>query len=400
MKYCINIDWLQVYCHDYNALPLDKLYNGKSEYEFILQDYSSRHFKQIWKVLDCDGDEYATIQRHPCSGILSRDAAIIQLTNRELYRSLFAAHFLMFLKEHNFTYKSISRLDVCLDSNTLHGKRPYASFIRGVMNSRYLKNNQAKVKWSFSSMADVGRPMACNSCSFGSRTSSVSAKMYNKSLELREVKNKPYIVENWRYNGLNTDEDVWRIEFTIKSEAATAIKTETGEIFRLNLNLLEFQNQVEDIFFSYAKKYFDFKINDGTKNKSRMTSLQLFPTERLTTMRPMRITESKDANRADRIFLKKLHSLLDDLNNIDTQTEEAIWKISDAFVLCKSLSEWRKGRILSDDRNPNNNRDTAYTLLHRLHTLMADIRYLFPWDGAEIVRELQAVINNIKTLKQ
>lgn len=400
MKYCINIDWLQVYCHDYNTLPLDKLYNGKSEYEFVLQEYSSRHFKQIWRVVDADGDDYAIIQRHPCSTILSRDAAIIQLNNRELYKSLFASRFLLFLREHQFTYKSLSRLDVCLDSNTLYKGRPYASFIRSIMNSRYLKNNQAKVKWSFSSMADVGRPMCCNSCSFGSRTSSVSAKMYNKSLELREVKNKPYIIENWRFNGLNTDEDVWRIEFTIKSDAATTVKTSTGEIFKLNLNILEFQDQIEDIFFSYAKKYFDFKINDGTKNKSRMTSLQLFPSERVTTMRPMKITDCKDANRADRIFLKKLHHLLDELNNLDATTEEAIWKVSDAFVLCKSLSEWRKGRILSDDRNPTTSRDSAFTLIHRLRTLMRDIRYLFPWDGADIVREMESIINNLKTLKQ
>lgn len=40
--------------------------------------------------------------------------------------------------------------------------------------------------------------MECNSISFGSLSSAVKTKMYNKTKEMNDVKYKPYIVESWQ----------------------------------------------------------------------------------------------------------------------------------------------------------------------------------------------------------
>lgn len=399
INYCINVDWLQVFCHDDNVFDLDGIYNRKGDFQFIKQEFSSRHFKEIWHVVDCDGDDYAVVQRKPCSSILSGDAAIIQLCNRELYRPMMASRFVIFLKEHGFRYKSISRLDLCYDCNNLANGMSFPSFIKGIMASKFLKNNQSKVKWHFDSMANVGKPMECNSASFGSRSSAVSVKMYNKTMELKEVKNKPYIVECWRYNGLDVDKDVWRIEFSIKSEAATAVKTMSGEIFKLNLSLLEFQEQVESVFFGYAGKYFDFKKNDGTKNKSRMQSLPIFPDVRKPTIRPIRITDCTDSSRADKIFLKKLHSLFDELKNCDLTTERALWEVSNAFVLSKSMSHYRD-RVLLNCDEAKRHADEYLNMEYRINSLIKDIRMMFAFDGPDIVRELETIMNNIKNIRK
>lgn len=391
--YAINVDWLQLYCHDANQSDLDVRYNGRSSFEFRKMEYGSRHYAEIWEVVNCDGDKYATIQRKPHSTILSRDSAIIQLANRELYKSCYASEFILFLRSHGFTYKSISRLDVCFDSNILYNGLKHSSLIKKIMLGEYLKNNQAKVKWHFDSVANVGKPMECNSCSFGSQSSSVSSKMYNKTLELKEVKNKPYIVENWYYNGIDVGIDVWRIELSIKSDATTTIRTDTGEIFRLNPDGLAMQKNVEDIFFSYAKKYFSFKRNDGTKNKTRMPDVQLFPSERAITIRPMRITNEKDSTRSDRIFLKKLHSLFEGLPNMDYDTWAALWEVSNAFTISRSLTEWRRKKLIGLNQQEQEVRTYQMSVLDRITSVLREFSEVYP-ESRDIVEK----INNMITL--
>lgn len=343
--YAINVDWLQVYCHDDNHGFLHDIYYGVSAYEFKLLPHGTRHFKELWEVIDEDGEKYAIIQRVPHSSIISADGAIIQLCNRELYRPYYASNFIVFLSSHHFRYKSISRLDICFDSNYLYKKLKHSKLIKDLMTGVVLKNNQSKVAWNFNAIANVGKPMECNSCSFGSKSSSVSTKMYNKTLEMKEQKQKPYIIESWGYNGLNLDMDVWRIEISIKSDASTTIRTDSGEIFRLDPDSLRMQELTENIFFSYAEKYFSFKRNNGTKNKTRMPDLLIFPKERSITLRPIRITEEKDSGRSDRIFLKKLHSLLNANENMDKQTWDSIIEVSNAFALSRGLAAWRKQKL-------------------------------------------------------
>lgn len=350
LTYAVSVDWLQVFCTDLNQSDLSSLYNGKTSYEFSRTPHSSRHFAEIWNVVNEDGDLYAVIQRKPFSSIISADGAIVQLCNRELYKSFYISEFICFLARHGFKYKSLSRLDVCFDSNVLHNGLKYPNLIKKLMTGDYLKNNQAKVKWNFSAIADVGKPMLCNSCSFGSPTSDITTKIYNKTLEMAEVKKKPYIIERWAYNNIDVNQDVWRMEISIKSKANKVVRLSTGEIFRLNPDILEMQQAVEDVFFSYADKYFDFRINDGTKNKTRMKKVQLYPPDRQRTIIPINITEESDSNRSDRIFLKKLHSLMRELKCVDVEVEEAMWKVSSAVCIGKGLTDYRWNKILHNPR--------------------------------------------------
>lgn len=398
--YAINVDWLQLYCHDRNTEPLHLLYNGKSSYEFKLMTQGSRHFREIWEVYDVDGEKYCIIQRIPYSSILSSDASIVQLCNRELYKPYFASEFIIFLKSHGFEYKSISRLDICFDSNHLYNNLKHSTFIKKIMLGTYLKSNQAKVQWHFDSVANVGRPMECNSCSFGSKSSPVSTKMYNKSLEMQQVKKKPYIIESWGYNGIDTTQDVWRIEISIKSDATTTIRTSTGEIFRLIPDSLKQQEMLEDIFFSYANQYFKFKKNNGTKNKTRMKDVQIFPRNREMTLKPQRITNEVDSTRSDRIFIKKLHSLFTSLPNMDNETWYAIWEVSNAFTLSRSLAEWRKMRVLRAETDEGAERAICTTHLQRIEALFNDLIEYCPHLKKEIHYYLQNIFSLIERESQ
>ena len=64
--------------------------------------------------------------------------------------------------------------------------------------------------------------------------------------------------------------------------------------------MLKLQADIEDLFYVYAAKYFDFRINDLTKNKSRMRSVAIFEhAPGVVTKRPIRLTLSKDTTKAD-----------------------------------------------------------------------------------------------------
>lgn len=344
----ISIDWLQLYLHDSNEpnINLGIRYNLLQNYEFELLPYSSRQFKQVWNVYDMDGDLYAVIQRQPFSNIISRDGAIIKLANRELYKSNMTEKLMLFLSRYGFTIKSISRLDVCFDSTRLHGQLTHKKLIHGVQQGRYLKNNQGQAKWNFEVITASNKPLECNSCSFGSASSPVKAKMYNKTKEMNEVKDKPYIREIWVLNGLDTECDVWRIEISIKADMTNVVKLSTGETFRLSLELLKQQSDIQDIFYTYAQKYFAFKINDGKANKSRMKDLQIFPTERIVTAMPIRITLQNETTRADKMFLRKLHKIKTELREIDDEDRKDIVRVTKTFCIAKGLSEYYIKKVL------------------------------------------------------
>lgn len=396
--YAINVDWLQVYCHDSNVGLLNHIYYESSAYEFVLQEHGSRHFREIWNVLNSDGEKYAVIQRCPHSSVLSKDGSIVQLCNRELYRPNYASEFIVFLASHKFKYKSISRLDICFDSNYLLKKLSHSKLIKDIMMGVVLKNNQAKVNWNFNAIANVGAPMECNSCSFGSKSSSVSTKMYNKTLEMKEQKNKPYIVESWIYNGIDIERDVWRIEISIKSDASTTIRTESGEIFRLTPDSLKMQTIVEDVFFSYAAKYFSFKKNNNTKNKTRMPDLEIFPKERTLTLRPVRITNEKDSGRADRIFLKKLHTLLNGDIELDKEAWDAVIEVSNVFTLQKSLSAWRKKKLGEAIYHKGFDQADYASFQKRIEGMIQELLERHP-KAAESIHELMTLIFTILNKK-
>ena len=386
--YTINVDWLQIFCHDKNFGLLNEIYYEKSAYEFVKMEYSSRHFREIWEVRTIDGEKYATIQRRPFSSVISTDGAIIQLANRELYKPCFVSEFLIFINSHGFKCKSISRLDVCFDSNHLLNNLQYPSFIRKIIEKKYLKNNQSKIAGQFSAEGTLNVNTDWNSLRWGSPRSGVSTKVYNKTLEMKEVKQKPYITECWMYNGIDITQDVWRMEISIKSDASTTIRTETGEIFRLTPDSLGMQSVVEDVFFSYAKKYFAFKRNDGKQNKSRMKDVEIFPRGRKSTLHPVRITEKQDSSRSDRIFIKKLHTLFTSLPNIDTETWSAIWEVSNAFTISRSLCEWRKKNVVFETETDLDLRTYEDNVLFRIRTLFKELSSLYP-DEAENIETLQ-----------
>ena len=345
-NFAISVDWLQLYCRNLNPadILLSDLYSGY--YKFELQEKSTRQFSQLWYVYTENEDLYAELQTNPYSSIIDKQGCILKINNRELYKPNYINNLLLFMETHNIQHKCISRLDVCYDCNTfITGQKP-RRLINSFLSKKILKNNQCAYTLQ-------GSSKLINDYSyirFGSRSSSVCSYMYDKTKELREVKDKPYIRELWRINGIDENQEVWRIEISIRADMQNLICLENGDILRLSPDAITTQIQVEDVFYTYAKQYFSFKINDGTKNKTRMKDLKLF--NRLTeiTRKPMRITTASDTTRSDKIFLNKIESVKVELRDYDDVLSKALETVRSEFCLQKSLSGYYNNIVLPKKR--------------------------------------------------
>lgn len=347
-NYAISCDWLQVYCENRNEAGLCLNVLSNAAYTFVLQQCSSRQFKSIYKVFDRNDDHYADIQADPFSSIICQNGCIIRLSNRELYKCDFALNFIAFLNTYNFHFKSISRLDVCYDFNVFcQGMKP-RRLINSFLNKRVLKNNQG----NYQLMGSTHLINDYDYIRFGTRTSAVCTYMYNKSKELKEVKDKPYIRELWALNDLDLNSEVWRVEISIKADAKYQVCLSTGEVFALSPSSVITARAIEDVFYSYATKYFAFKINDGTKNKTRMKDVPLFSRIDEITRRPVRLTLASDSGRSDKIFVRKLQKIKTELRSVSPELLKSIEEVRRSFCIQKSLSSFYYQKVYDSHDEP------------------------------------------------
>lgn len=330
-KYVLAIDWLSIYCLNKDDLVVyDKCYEVKP------LPYQTRHFKLIEEVYEND-IRIATITRRPHSSVIDKNAVIIKFDNHVLYAPNLKKFVTEFLEKNNFIFKSISRLDIAKDFHTLNGYH-VPEFIRQFLAGDILKMGKAN-------FTVRGKHNASNEYQyirFGSQTSETSYYLYNKSEEMREIKNKPYIKNHWKINSLNEqDSDVWRLEFTYKSMNRTLTDLSTGEITFINdLELLDIEN-INKLYNVSIKKYFQFVENNGLSRKDRMPLIELMPYHD-EQMILQDYTKGIDTTRADKIFIKKLNDVYNELRNTNPLECKDLARVQHEYIGRKKLDDWAR----------------------------------------------------------
>jgi len=294
MKKSISVDWLQIYV-DATNLQFDKMYKWQ------LQTYQTKQFRKVY-IVSYKNEELCTCVSEPTSKIIPPWAMIVKFSNRQLYGQDYCHVVDCFLEQNNLIYKSITRIDIAADFNYFYNSLCPHSFIDRFVKGTYLKNGRGK----FSLIGEQHFQNSYEYLRFGSKTSEINVYLYNKTKELQEVQDKPYIRENWRLSGINENVTVWRLEISIKNKGTEYVDIETGELQKLTYKKLKDTEYLSDIYFSYLDKYFQFKVNDGTKNKSRMKKLQLFDNQPIKLL-PIYLPQTTGSNVTDKIFLKKLY---------------------------------------------------------------------------------------------
>lgn len=230
---CINLDWLEVTALEPIDQPHDAEYFRACGLVLSCRDYGTRVWSEVFTIDGSDGLPFVEVRRKPKSDVIACNVVHLRFVNRVCYFPDAAKIMADFLDTYHYEFHSIYRVDVCLDFEYFdHGDKP-ADFMRRFMAGRYAKINQANIHAHGS---DDWSGRVWNSVSWGSPTSDIGTKFYNKTLELYDPITKqyakPYIRQAWQESGLVDDyvtvtkkkengtlyhPEIWRVEFSIRS---------------------------------------------------------------------------------------------------------------------------------------------------------------------------------------
>lgn len=316
-NYAISVDWLQVYTLSSIAYPIPvngSIRSDQYTFEFELLDNQSAMFKDIIRV-KINNLECAIIECSPRSPRLKKNMVLIKLSNRILYSARYVEILYSLMSALHVVYKGITRIDLCYDCKKFADGRSPARFINNyVLKSDTEIGGYCRIgsdEFTCHGKKTSGSSSKINYISFGSPQSRVRAYIYDKTLELQEVKDKPWIREYWKENGLESaqKEHIFRSEISIKAEGTDILNMATGELFRLSPQYLENQQSIEKLFHIYANKYLHFRINQGQKHRKNYPQLMLYKNRPEITSKPRHINMSNDTGRMEKICYNKLEKL-------------------------------------------------------------------------------------------
>jgi hypothetical protein len=330
MEYSINKDWVQL--HTFYTFELSSGIFGR--YKLEKQNYSTRQFKNVFYVFDKE-EHIATITNGPYNNVLHEKSTFIKFENRILYTNYFYNYMLEILKDLGLKFRNITRFDLCIDFNKFKNNLNPQTFIQRFISGTYDKVINSK----FKVIGTHGHVNKFEYINFGTENSLISYKMYNKKLELEQSKMKPYIIDSAKDNGIDTAQDFWRLEFSIKCSNTKYLSTE-GQILydAKDLNSIR-SNYHFELLQHLISHYFNFVQGKKKQRKDRMTPLPLFDFGKKKLI-IYNNDDSKESNRSDKIFAKKLMQLNQELRGIDFDNYIFSRQLLTQFVYNRGLEEW------------------------------------------------------------
>ena len=369
MLRCINIDWLEVHVlEDVDLYPLDADYFQRAGWFVKQRDYGTRVYEEMFTLVDNHDEPFLEVRRKPKSsedlhGVLSPYSAHIRLTNRYCYVPNCVSILRDFLAQHHYTFRRIFRIDICYDFERFDLGDDPANFIR-----RYVSHKFAKINQCNRTTHGRDRWDGCedNYLSWGNPKSVVSTKLYNKTLELSEGKDKPYIRSAWMAAGLVTNPitmvkikkdgtqytpTIWRVEFSVKSGAAgwailedcTGNKTKKKPIEN-TLACYDTDTKLLQMFASLAHHYFHFKYYEKGQRKDRCRDKVLFHFDfsKDSLYKLSRVSQSTPQSTDDNRLLKALIKY--EQNHFDPSIKKACTIILEAIqrdqARCLCADKW------------------------------------------------------------
>lgn len=328
-NYMISIDWLQAYCIG-GVVQAGEYSSSIGKLTVELQEGGTANFLRR-SLIYWNGVEVATLLQCPKMAALDRLLTELKLHNRILYTSQPVRIMKAIIEGIHVTYKGIARLDLACDCNTLAGGRSVESLISNFVHllPREVGHIVRKGSARYNLHGNNHRKahIRHESIKFGSPQADVVPYIYNKSLELLEVKDKPWIREAWKAAGLvhlvDTEglqqlskkelemrlndagvsefvrSGVWRFEISIKAHGKDLLNLETGEIFKMGLDEISTAEKIEDLFASYCKKFFAFRECVGGERVRDYREVVLFEFEGKRSYRQVSIPTTGETGRFD-----------------------------------------------------------------------------------------------------
>lgn len=217
-------------------------------------------------VRDVHGIKKITLLYGPKSPVISSGLMLCEIANNCFYSTEFMKIIYLVTEIHAGTFNNISRVDVCCDFDLI-GDKIASDFLNDVIYVQrktegasffnYVENKDGKI---------IKEPKQLN---WGSKTSKIKWKLYNKSLEIKESK-KDYIKQLWKDENLNyKNGNIWRLEFSLNRCASLQMLDEKGTNLLSVPSFSNFKSYIK-VFENFYKNRFITCYNDGyahDKNK-------------------------------------------------------------------------------------------------------------------------------------
>ena len=199
---CVNLDWLEVFCIEDGCM--DANFFQRLGWNVYVREYGTPLYKQMFILLNEHGKPFLEIRRDPYSlkengGIFEKGSCHIRLANRTLYTYNPIQQLQEFLVKYNYIFKGITRIDIACDQLVFDNGMDPEKLLEDYMAGSILKNRNSRINVHGCEKAN-GR--SWNSIKWGSASSPLSTKIYDKTLELKEASDKLYIKDAWVRAGL------------------------------------------------------------------------------------------------------------------------------------------------------------------------------------------------------
>lgn len=291
MNTVINIDWLSI------SYSLDlKFYEKEDLYLKCPDSWTIEQFKgtNIYQHRICYynkyGEKMLTCLYFPKSSIIQKQMALVEIANKCLY-----SHEWEYIVQniqnifHDGIITGISRLDLCCDFQKFIDEdfieRSAKNLLKKFESCQYavLGKRDGAAFYSYERQENGKIITDVKQLSFGSKTSQIKWKIYNKTREIQEnAKNnedyKKHILENWALNKLDVTKCTYRLECSINQFASLCI----GENSNNYGGIAQLSQNYEKIFRTLYSENFKVILNEGKTNISRsrrINILNLLPTE-------------------------------------------------------------------------------------------------------------------------
>jgi hypothetical protein len=331
-----NLDYLLVYgifqqkVYDLDNIGYDIIDLGKSTSIFKFQ-YSVR-IKDI---------EYATVLFEPHSSILATDSGMIKISNWVLYSEHMRDIILDIFTSLAFSFVRVSRLDICIDFTEFnHSLHPH-SLIDLYFKREVFREGRGK----FKAIGTTTSQPTYEYLKFGSNYSDICSYLYNKSLEMLQVKSKDWITKKWFNSGWNGIDEVWRLEFSIKQKSIQFVDIDTGEQLPLSLDNVFSLSFINNMVKALSDKYFNFytiiEREKGTYFVKDKVPISLLTLEHSGIVKPLHIA-TLDGSKANKLMISRLYKLHTEMKN-----NKAVNKLFDSGLFLEilqdiGLEDWAK----------------------------------------------------------
>lgn len=260
MKKVISIDWLSF---SYN-LTLTKEEYLNDEIKMYIPGSCSAEFLDGTKVFnrrmvvrDISGRKILTLLYDPKSSLIPRRICLCEVANVCLYDDSWRSVCMLVQRMHAGSFNSLSRLDIACDFDEI-GDDVAKMFDEGLI---YVQKKKEGCMFYDTMEKDGYIIRKPRQISFGSKTSKIKWKLYNKSKEIK-VSHKEYIEHMWHEEGMDLSKDIWRLEVSLTR--ASSLQCLNKE----NVDLLDLREFLERqcyfwLFSAFYTNNFVVRKNEG-----------------------------------------------------------------------------------------------------------------------------------------